>query len=140
MLAKTEIEGQPGIFHLDEDVAFATPFGQFTVPYGFVWDLASKPKIVSFLGFKQKDSRTLKASLLHDFIYYFHQVPREKADKIYYHLSLEDGYPKLKAWVEYKAIRLFAGSHWKNDEEDVKLMEKLLALWNLRPDRAKLNI
>lgn len=106
----------------------------WTIPRGFVWDGASKPGWSGWLGFQRGDSRTFRASLEHDFGYSFHPVSRERIDANYYDASLEDGYPKSKARVEYFALRIGAKSHWKNDKDDIARLKVYVNLWKTRDD------
>ena len=59
---------------------------------------------------------TLPAALVHDWLY-SGNVPctREFADGVYRDGLITLGFPKWKANLEYYTLRLFGGSHWKEN-------------------------
>jgi hypothetical protein len=126
-IAKTEIEGRKGYWHLDEDVE---AIGHW-IPKAMIWDLATKPPWIRWAGYRADDERTIKASLCHDFFYllFNKSVTRSYADKCYREQAIRDGYPKRKAWTEWAAIRAFGGSHWGNNKEDEKLISEMINNW-----------
>lgn len=130
----TTLEDNKKLVHLDCN-EYITALGRsWPIPYGFMWDRASKPAIGKPFGFDANDPRTMLASLWHDFIYYFHPVTRALADKGYREISIANKYPVIKANIEYGALRTCAGSHWENKEDDKLFMTKYVNTWKTRPD------
>lgn len=118
-------------YQLMERVCFQTPIklghkikapfirlgktGTLQVLRGYCWDGASGPTIDT--------KSTMRASLAHDACY---QLIREKwlpssvwrdnkaiADTLFYHVLLEDGMSKWRAWYYYHAVKLFGDSSCK---------------------------
>ena len=89
------------------------------VPTGFLTDFASVPRIFFFL----PDWATYsKAPVLHDWLYYSKRVmnkpiTRKRADDIFFEAMLIDFRKhqsgQLVAWLEYIAVRIFAGKAWR---------------------------
>ena len=89
-----------------------------TVPANFDTDFASVPKILWFLPYWAKYN---KPGPLHDYLYKVKQImgqpiTRKRADDIFYESMLVDfrdhrSGPVI-AWLEYRAVRLFAWMAW----------------------------
>lgn len=83
----------------------------FTVPTGFVTDLASVPRIP--IAYLLAGGTSNEASVVHDFIYSTHPVPRDTADAVLKEASLLTGVPKWRAWLMWAGVRIGGGgSHW----------------------------
>ena len=91
----------------------------FRLPSGFVTDGASIPRLLWRVCGTPMDVPRLYAALVHDWIYSGGDpdATRADADLVYREILLALDYPKLKAYVEYYALRLFGGSHWHNRKE-----------------------
>jgi hypothetical protein len=80
----------------------------FTVPIGFVTDLASIPRL--FQLFISKMGRHRKAAVLHDYLYSentaYLKVSREQADIVFYDAMRDEDVPLWKSWSMYRAVRL----------------------------------
>ncbi|SMC69553.1 Protein of unknown function [Desulfocicer vacuolatum DSM 3385] len=81
--------------------------GQLKIKKGFIWDGPSAPAIdtVDFM----------RGSLVHDALYklirdgHLKKTARKKADRILQRICLEDGMPKIRAFLVYYGLRLFGG-------------------------------
>jgi len=86
------------------------------VPTGFVTDFASIPPI--FFSVLRADGEYAYAAVVHDYLYWMQERPREEADEIL-RLAMQDlkvGSVKLTAI--YEAVRRFGGNAW---DENAKL-------------------
>jgi hypothetical protein len=83
----------------------------FTVPAGFITDLASVPRIP--IAYLLAGGTSNEASVVHDFIYSTHPVDRATADAVLKEASLLTGVPKWRAWLMWAGVRVGGGgSHW----------------------------
>lgn len=83
----------------------------FTVPAGFQTDLASVPRLP--LVFLLAGDSARKASVVHDWLYTTHPVPREVADAVLKEASLATGVPVWRAWLMWAGVRVGGGGkHW----------------------------
>lgn len=97
-------------------------FTVFTIPSGFVCDLATVPASLPVvdaldLGFD--------APIPHDALYQYgghlpldwvapwRPITRKEADRIFYEMLREDGVPRFKAWLAYRAVRLLGWRAWR---------------------------
>jgi len=80
-----------------------------TIPSGerFVSDGASVPK--AFTWYAPKFGMWTPAAVVHDWLYHEHKWKREDADKCFYDMMLQLHVKPSKAWVMYKAVRMFGG-------------------------------
>ena len=106
------------VYHIDSKYSQ----GCVQVPAGFITDFASIPWLFwTFLPYWGKYG---KAAVLHDYIYQRHNyimnalylVTRVWADTIFYEAMLVGGTKPWKAWVMYKAVRLFGWLAWRKSD------------------------
>lgn len=89
----------------------------FTVPKDFEHDFATKPL--------WKLGNWNEPAVFHDWLYTYRpmkpdgtRVSRKEADEIFYCAMLDKHVPKWRAWIMYKAVRVFGGIYWhKHDDE-----------------------
>ena len=67
------------------------------VPKGFVTNHASIPRILWFV-FAADDSRWVKASILHDYLYQTQYPSKEVADAIFFESCMVGGTPRDRDW------------------------------------------
>lgn len=86
-----------------------------TVPAGFSCDGCSAPEFLWDSVSPAIDPRTLRAALVHDFIYRTHPAgwSRKEADELFYDFAREDGLSWLRAQKAYWGLRLFGGLNWE---------------------------
>jgi Protein of unknown function (DUF1353) len=107
------IKDEPATWRLLSPLVYQSDVaGQtFTVPAGFVTDLASTPRLpfVYELG----GGVANMASVIHDFLYTTHPVQRSIADAVLKEASILTGVAKWRAWAMYLGVRIGGGgSHW----------------------------
>lgn len=91
------------------------PESTYTVPAGFVTDLASVPRILWTL--LPPHGRYAKAAILHDYLLTLsrkRQLSRYEADIIFYEAMRVLNVPMWQAWLMYKAVSLYTavgGNH-----------------------------
>jgi hypothetical protein len=90
-----------------------------SVPRGFVTDLASIPRI--FWSMLPPDGQYTYPAVIHDFMYWTQQHPRDVADKVFYDGMRYMKVEKSKADLIYAAVRVGGGSPWENN---AKLRDK----------------
>ena len=90
----------------------------FTVPAGFITDGASIPRFLWRICGHPMSTKRLPVAIFHDYLYAgVLPFSREDADQIYRDGLIKPlGFPRWKANLEYYALRLFGGSHWKGEE------------------------
>lgn len=101
-------------YELIESWMVRTPYGDFTVPAGFMYDGASIPRFFWRVTGGPFQSPRCIAALAHDYLYATHKVDRATADIIYRDMQFALGIAKYKARIEYRALRLFGWIAWKN--------------------------
>jgi len=97
-------------------------FEEVTVPAGFVTDLASIPRL--FWQALRPEGRYSFAAVVHDYLYWEQNRPREEADKIL-KFAMEDSKvnPKLVETI-YLAVRTFGQTAWDNNAKLKKAGER----------------
>lgn len=98
---------------------------KIVVPGFFLFDGASIPKILWALAYHPFDTRVIMAALVHDWLYWNHQVSKEEADLIFLTLLLMNGTDPLKAHLMYEAVAKFGESSWALKEEEKPLLQLL---------------
>ena len=85
-----------------------------TVPDGFVNDGASVPRIFWTISGLTRDGLIRAGALIHDWLYRRNgkletlTISRKDSDKIFYDLMRAAGISGYRAWIAYKAVRVFA--------------------------------
>ena len=109
------IKESPPTWRLNEPVVYQSDVaGQtFTVPAGFVTDLASVPRwpVVYLLA----GGTANEASVVHDFLYTTRPVTRALADAVLKEASAVTGVPAWRRWLMWIGVRVGGGSHWRPD-------------------------
>jgi hypothetical protein len=82
----------------------------FTVPAGFITDLASVPRWP--IAYMLAGGTSNEASVVHDFIYSTHPVDRVTADAVLKEASAVTGVPAWRRWMMWAGVRIGGGSHW----------------------------
>lgn len=87
---------------------------RITVPAGFKSDGASVPEFLWDDVSPAIDPRTIRAAIIHDFIYRTHPEgwTRKMADDLFYDLCRADGLCLYKAQKAYWGVRMFGGYAW----------------------------
>lgn len=88
------------------DVALET----FTVPAGFVTDLASVPRVP--VAYWLTGGTSNEAAVVHDYLYATGIVSRETADAVLREASAVTGVPAWRRWLMWSGVRLFGRSHY----------------------------
>lgn len=90
---------------------YTTQRGAWTVPAGYVTDLASTPRWLWWL--VPPFGAYLGAAVLHDFLYSSRPVTRVEADRAFFAAMLVDGERVWRAWLIYRAVRWFGWLAWR---------------------------
>jgi hypothetical protein len=102
------------VYTLLEDLAIVWNNKVLVVPAGFKSDGASVPRFFWRIVFPPGDSKALRASIAHDFIY--RNRPngwtKNEADKMFYYTLREDGVPCINAGIAYLGVRWFGEASW----------------------------
>lgn len=112
----------PGLWILLKDMEFMTPRGLFKVPAGFIIDMASVPRALTWLVPPTK-SEIAEASVLHDWFYSKNsiQVTRAFADTCLRELMVAKGSSRSLANVAYTGVRVGGRKHYRKDYDIAKL-------------------
>jgi hypothetical protein len=108
-------------YRLEED----TEIEGYLIPAGFDWDGATIPRLFWSIIGGPFHPQVMRASLLHDWLYWTRKIPRKQADKLLRKLLLEDGCTAFKAESMYRAVRMFGGMYFKRTEIDTKYAQIL---------------
>ena len=106
------------IITLLEDLTVTWRGKTVTVPAGFESDGCSVPEFLWDTVSPQLDPRTLRAAIVHDYLYR-NALPgwtRKDADELFYDFMVEDGMSKFKAGIAYYGVRWFGGGCWCGEE------------------------
>ena len=98
---------------------------KIVVPKYFQYDGASIPRVGWQVTYTPFDPDVMLPSLIHDWLFYNHQVPRDIADDIFYRLLKDNGVSGLKANIMWGAVRTAGSLFWDNDDDDIKDLANL---------------
>ena len=93
-------------------------FPDIIIEPNFEWDGASIPSIARSI-ISNSDRGVLESSCTHDLLYASKgeieglKLTRKQVDVIFRHELQFYGVNGFKAYLAYKAVRMFGGSHWK---------------------------
>lgn len=104
-----------------------------TVPKGFIYDGATIPPVFWLTTFTPFNPMVMGPALIHDWLYYNHQVARRTADKILRDLLALNGVPDAKCTGMFQAVRLAGEYYWDNDAEDIAYLARLCRRVKRRP-------
>lgn len=107
---------------------------EIVVPKSFRYDGASIPPAAWQLTYSPFNPDVMLPALIHDWLFYIHQVDREKTDDIFFKLLRRNRVDYLKASAMWGAVRLAGEFFWDNDEEDIAMLVKLCRRVKNRPN------
>lgn len=119
---KIEFQGKPCLnpyqgfkFTLCEALIVNVNGIQYTIPQGFITDLASVPRIFWTID-PPTDTRTISAAIFHDYLYSCpNNLSRYKVDAIFYDALLLGGESRFKSFKYWLGVRL-GGSEFFSDD------------------------
>lgn len=101
----------PGEWVVLRPLTFRAADGRaFTVPRGFVTDLASIPRLLRPA--LDQNGANRRAAVLHDFLYIAQPVERDEADELFDEAMALDGVGWLKRTAMYAGVRLGGWLYW----------------------------
>jgi len=103
---------------VEGEYTYNTFFGDFTIPNGFMTDLASTPRFI--WNIFPPDGKYLEAAILHDYLYRTQKVKRKDADKIFFNEMKRMGVGYFTRQMIYNAVRLFGGGSYKIYKKGLK--------------------
>jgi len=107
---------------------------EIVVPKWFRYDGASIPAAAWQLTYTPYHPDVMTASVVHDWLYYNHQVERDVADDLFYDILRANGVGTLIASTMWGAVKSFGGLFWDNDDADVQYLVSLCARLRGRPN------
>lgn len=118
MSVKVDIcdDGVTTCLRLLEPLRFECGGEEHEVPAGFVSDGMSVPRFFWRLLSPPVDGRTLRASVVHDYLYSTGIVSRAEADRLYRAMLIGDGYPAWKARAVWIGVRIGGKSHYRKGQ------------------------
>lgn len=87
----------------------------FTVPAGFLTDLASVPRLP--FAYWLTGGTANAAAVVHDYLYSTRKVSRKVADDVLAEASAVTGVPAWRRGLMWAAVRLFGWGPWASKEE-----------------------
>jgi hypothetical protein len=120
------------LFSYQQDREFIINGVRFLVPSGYWSDGATVPLPVRWLF--NPAGKTFRPSVLHDWLYdtqgegmrgyTLHSLTRKEVDRIFLAHMIEEGTPKLQAYLMYWAVRTpFGKAYWEDDSYPYKLLK-----------------
>ena len=82
------------------------------IPEGFETDLASVPRAFWIMT-GGKTGKHQRAAVCHDYAYRQNALPKEWADDMFYDIMRLDGVSRFRAWIMWKAVRVFGGGPYQ---------------------------
>lgn len=86
-----------------------------SVPKGFITDFASIPQF--FRNIIETVGKHGKGAVLHDYLYYTGERPRDEADEIFNEAMGVLGVSGWKRMIMYRAVRMFGWYAWNKHRE-----------------------
>lgn len=120
---------EPG-YQLRVDYLYEGGGHEVWIPRGFIYDGASIPAFAWNKISTPFNPRIMRAAVVHDWVYYNHQMDRDDADELFDHILDEDGFGSTTRWVVRQALALAGGFYWDNDDDDIAFLKHL---WNDHP-------
>ena len=118
-----------GMYRLVEDYTVQP----ITAPGAFRCDLASIPPLAWQATYPPYHPVVAGPSVIHDWCYLSHCIPRDAADDLFYELLLQNGADERKAWLMWWAVAEYGGSAWEWKDRD---LYELRLLWRILRRRA----
>lgn len=116
-------------YEVAEDFEYNDNEVTVVVPRYFRYEGASIPSYAWQLVHTPFSPLVMMPALIHDWIYYNHQIEREKADALFFALLKTTGVSAFKRSIIKFAVKLTGANYWKNEErhilELVEIAEKL---------------
>lgn len=89
---------------------------ELTVPKGFITDFASVPRLpVAYL---LAGGEADKPAVIHDYLYFSHEVPRADADAVLEEAMAVTGQPWWRRKLMWAGVRLFGAKPYDDDPEE----------------------
>lgn len=98
---------------------------EIVVPRYFNYDGASIPALAWQLTYPPFHPDVMLPSLIHDWLFYNHQVDRKTTDEIYYGLLRNNGVHRVKAKAMWGVVRMLGGFAWDNTDEHTDMLVAL---------------
>lgn len=98
------LDDKPGFFEVMGDVKYIHGEIKYTVPKGFVTDLASIP--IFFRSFFNVIGKSRKPAVFHDHMYEVKWKTRKDCDKAFKQMLIDRGISKRRARIYYYGVRL----------------------------------
>jgi len=105
-------ETKSGLWTFTKAFPFVSRFGAGEIPVGTETDFGSIPQWFHGV-IDDDDPKALCPYLRHDARYTAQDIDRADADTELREGMLACGAGPIKAWLVYRAVRLFGGSHWQ---------------------------
>lgn len=112
-------------YELTEDFHLAYQEHDIWVPKFFQYDGASIPPAGYQVIGTPFNPKFMAAAVVHDWLYYTQQFPRDFADGLFHDLLVQSGVPKLKAMIMRESVQTFGGWYWGNDADDDAYLAEL---------------
>ncbi|PML80075.1 DUF1353 domain-containing protein [Enterovibrio norvegicus] len=122
-------------YELTWDFEIVTEGVDIVVPKYFRYDGASIPAPAWQATFTPFHPDVMMPALVHDWLYYNHQVEIELVDDIFYRLLRDNGVDNLRANLMWGAVKAAGRFFWENDKEDLDYLEKLYRLVRNRENK-----
>ena len=113
------------LYELTEDFHVSVFGEDIWVPSGFRYDGASIPPAAWQVIHTPFNPMVMVPAVAHDWIYYNHQVGKDKADEILQVLLEENGVSSTKSWIIFQAVQVAGGPYWENDDDDKIFLKAL---------------
>ncbi|MCB9510774.1 MAG: DUF1353 domain-containing protein [Deferribacteres bacterium] len=112
-------------YELADDFEYTHNGETIVVPRYFCYDGASIPSYAWQLVHTPFSPLVMMPALLHDWLYYNHQIDRKRADALFYELLVETGVSRLRRVIIKFAVNWTGANYWENEEKHILEMVDL---------------
>lgn len=100
------------LFELCGELHFNVDGKKYSVPKGFITDLASVPRPLWSI-YAPHRVESISGAIIHDYFYRCHKsITRRQADDIFYDVLVSQGFPTARSILFWVMVRLFGGHYF----------------------------
>lgn len=115
-LVLEEYDGHPDLWVIAAPLLWSgNGFPDFTVPAGFITDLASIPRVLRDLPAFDPNGPSRRPAAMHDWLYAWRGVDKDMADAFLRAAMLEEGCALEEAVAFFDAVHYFGADAWAAD-------------------------
>lgn len=122
------------LYELMEDYEINILSHKIVVPKSFKYDGASIPAAAWQMTYSPFDPDVMLPALVHDWLFFNHQMDQVTTDEIFYLMLKENGVNNAKATMMWAAVSTVGQLFWDNDTNDKIMLAELCKKVKDRPN------